>query len=199
MTAILPVSADAHKILNITARQGGISRSPRKPSKNASPSAQPDCQNKKSLMSCRSQNPAYTGSSPEKLIHNWMSKLIPSPFLPPPPALFSLSHQNPAQILTVSLSYPKFKLRKIPYCFYPNNKGGKQLWIALYGPSWSRQYFLEKEVSTMANQVANADAKRQAIVEKMWLQHYNNMLLAQGLITREQHRQMQLKILHRKT
>ena len=51
----------------------------------------------------------------------------------------------------------------------------------------------------MANQVANADAKRQAIVEKMWLQHYNNMLLAQGLITREQYKQMQIKILHRKT
>ena len=51
----------------------------------------------------------------------------------------------------------------------------------------------------MANQVTNADGKRQAIIEKMWLQHYNNMLLAQGLITREQHKQMQLKILHRKT
>ena len=47
MTAILPVSVGAHKILNIPARQGGTSRLPRKPSKNASPSAQRDCLNKK--------------------------------------------------------------------------------------------------------------------------------------------------------
>ena len=51
----------------------------------------------------------------------------------------------------------------------------------------------------MANQVTNAEGMRQAAVEKMWLQHYNNMLLSQGLITREQYKQMQLKILHRKT
>lgn len=51
----------------------------------------------------------------------------------------------------------------------------------------------------MANQVTDVNGKRQAAVEKMWLQHYNSMLLAQGLITREQYKQIQLKILHRKT
>ena len=51
----------------------------------------------------------------------------------------------------------------------------------------------------MVNQSTNADVKRQAVIQKMWLQHYNSMLLAQGLITREQYKQMQLKILHRKT
>ena len=51
----------------------------------------------------------------------------------------------------------------------------------------------------MANQVTDVNGKHQAVIEKMWLQHYNSMLLAQGLITSEQYKQMQIKILHRKT
>ena len=50
----------------------------------------------------------------------------------------------------------------------------------------------------MVNQVTDTNGKRQAAVEKMWLRYYNDMLLAQGLITREQYKQMQMKILHRK-
>lgn len=39
---------------------------------------------------------------------------------------------------------------------------------------------------------------RQAAVEKMWLNYFNNGLLEQGIITPEQHRKMKLQIATRK-
>lgn len=35
---------------------------------------------------------------------------------------------------------------------------------------------------------------RRAVVEKMYLNYFNNSLLAQGLITPEQHRKMKIQI-----
>ena len=39
---------------------------------------------------------------------------------------------------------------------------------------------------------------RRNVVEKMWLNYYNNELLAQGLITESMHRKMKLEISMRK-
>ena len=47
------------------------------------------------------------------------------------------------------------------------------------------------------NNEANEAAKRN-VVEKMWLNYYNNMLLAKGLITESQHRKMRVSINSRK-
>lgn len=41
--------------------------------------------------------------------------------------------------------------------------------------------------------------RRQAVVEKMWLHYYNNVLLMYGLISEIQHHKMVVKINHRKT
>ena len=38
------------------------------------------------------------------------------------------------------------------------------------------------------------EALRQNVVEKMWLNYYNNELLARGLISESAHRQMKLQI-----
>ena len=38
------------------------------------------------------------------------------------------------------------------------------------------------------------EARRRNVVEKMWLNYYNNELLAQGLITESMHRKMKLEI-----
>lgn len=42
------------------------------------------------------------------------------------------------------------------------------------------------------------EALRRNVVEKMWLNYYNNELLAQGLITESMHRKMKLEISMRK-
>lgn len=42
------------------------------------------------------------------------------------------------------------------------------------------------------------DALRRNVVEKMWLNYYNNELLAQGLITEAMHRKMKVQISTRK-
>ena len=42
------------------------------------------------------------------------------------------------------------------------------------------------------------EALRRNAVEKMWLNYYNNELLAQGLITESMHRKMKLEISTRK-
>lgn len=39
---------------------------------------------------------------------------------------------------------------------------------------------------------------RRAAVEKMWLQYFNNQLLAQGVISPEEHRRMQARLVTRK-
>lgn len=44
---------------------------------------------------------------------------------------------------------------------------------------------------------ANEAAKRN-VVEKMWLNYYNNTLLEKGLITESQHRKMRVSINSRK-
>ena len=43
-----------------------------------------------------------------------------------------------------------------------------------------------------------AEAARRNAVAKMWLHYYNNTLLEQGLITKEQHRKMKIQISCRK-
>lgn len=43
------------------------------------------------------------------------------------------------------------------------------------------------------------EAKRRAVVEKLWLNHYNNTLLEKGLITQEQHHKMRIYIATRKS
>jgi len=40
---------------------------------------------------------------------------------------------------------------------------------------------------------------RRAVVEKMYLNYFNNSLLEQGIITPEQHRKMQIQIATRKS
>ena len=42
------------------------------------------------------------------------------------------------------------------------------------------------------------EALRRNVVEKMWLNYFNNELLAQGLITESMHRKMKLEISMRK-
>ena len=42
------------------------------------------------------------------------------------------------------------------------------------------------------------EARRRNVVEKMWLNYFNNELLAQGLITESMHRKMKLEISMRK-
>ena len=43
------------------------------------------------------------------------------------------------------------------------------------------------------------EALRQNVVEKMWLNYFNNTLLEQGLITESMHRKMKLDISTRKS
>lgn len=43
------------------------------------------------------------------------------------------------------------------------------------------------------------EEKRRAVVEKMWLNYFNNELLAQGLITESMHRKMKVQISTRKS
>lgn len=42
------------------------------------------------------------------------------------------------------------------------------------------------------------EARRRNVVEKMWLNYYNNELLAQGLITEPMYRKMKVEISMRK-
>ena len=46
--------------------------------------------------------------------------------------------------------------------------------------------------------IESSEAKRRAAIERMWLNHFNNGLLEQGLISPEQHRKMKLQIATRK-
>ena len=46
--------------------------------------------------------------------------------------------------------------------------------------------------------IENSEAKRRAVIERMWLNYFNDGLLAQGMITQEQHRKMKLQIATRK-
>ena len=56
-----------------------------------------------------------------------------------------------------------------------------------------------REVGGMADKEAlTNEQKRQSVVEKMWLNYFNNQLLEQGLITETQHRKMKVKINSRK-
>lgn len=45
---------------------------------------------------------------------------------------------------------------------------------------------------------AAQEAKKRAVIEKMWLNYYNNVLLEKGLITQVQHHRMQVQINSRK-
>lgn len=55
-------------------------------------------------------------------------------------------------------------------------------------------------MATSINQIIESnEARRRAAVEKMWLNHFNNSLLEQGLITPEQHRKMKVYISTRKS
>ena len=42
------------------------------------------------------------------------------------------------------------------------------------------------------------EAEKRNVVEKMWLNYYNNMLLEKGLITESQHQKMRVSINSRK-
>ena len=48
------------------------------------------------------------------------------------------------------------------------------------------------------SQTAVNEARRRAMVEKMWLKYFNNSLLERGLITLAQHQKMELHIKTRK-
>ena len=39
-----------------------------------------------------------------------------------------------------------------------------------------------------------SEKKKQSILEKLWLTHYNDTLLAKGVITEEEHNKMRVKI-----
>lgn len=43
------------------------------------------------------------------------------------------------------------------------------------------------------------EVKRRYVVEKMWLNYFNNSLLEKGLITEDQHTTMKIQINSRKT
>lgn len=47
--------------------------------------------------------------------------------------------------------------------------------------------------------IENNEAKRRTVVERMWLNFFNNGLLEQGIITPEQHRKMKVQIATRKS
>lgn len=51
---------------------------------------------------------------------------------------------------------------------------------------------------TRENNVSN-EIRCKSFAEELWLNYFNNMLLAQGLITQDQHRKMAAKILCRKS
>ena len=56
-----------------------------------------------------------------------------------------------------------------------------------------------KDMAKSVNQIIeSSEAKRRAAIERMWLNHFNNGLLEQGLISPEQHRKMKLQIATRK-
>lgn len=55
---------------------------------------------------------------------------------------------------------------------------------------------MAKSVNTL---IAENEAKRRAVVEKLWLNHYNNTLLEKGLITQDQHHKMRIYIATRKS
>jgi len=46
---------------------------------------------------------------------------------------------------------------------------------------------------------STSETAKQNVVEKMWLNYYNNILFDKGLITKEQHRRMKKYISTRKT
>lgn len=46
--------------------------------------------------------------------------------------------------------------------------------------------------------IESSETKRRAVVERMWLNFFNNGLLEQGLITPEQHHKMKVQIATRK-
>lgn len=55
------------------------------------------------------------------------------------------------------------------------------------------------EVDIMAEDTNEEnEAKRRSVVEKMWLNYFNNSLLEKGLITETQHRKMKTQISSRK-
>lgn len=49
------------------------------------------------------------------------------------------------------------------------------------------------------SQAAVNEARRRAVVEKMWLNYFNNGLLEKGLITPDQHQKMEMQIKTRKS
>ena len=56
-----------------------------------------------------------------------------------------------------------------------------------------------REVDGMADKASMSnEQKRQSVVEKMWLNYFNNQLLEKGLITETQHRKMKVSINSRK-
>ena len=56
------------------------------------------------------------------------------------------------------------------------------------------------EVGVMAEYTNEGnEVKRRYVVEKMWLNYFNNSLLEKGLITEDQHTKMKIQINSRKT
>ena len=55
-----------------------------------------------------------------------------------------------------------------------------------------------KEVDGLADQNMTNEQKRKSVVEKMWLNYFNNQLLEKGMITETQHRKMKVSINSRK-
>ena len=50
----------------------------------------------------------------------------------------------------------------------------------------------------MADQNMTNEQKHKSVVEKMWLNYFNNQLLEKGMITETQHRKMKVSINSRK-
>lgn len=50
----------------------------------------------------------------------------------------------------------------------------------------------------MKNKPSLEEQLRRAVIEKMWLNHFNDSLLAQGMITPKDHQRMQAQIIQRK-
>lgn len=51
----------------------------------------------------------------------------------------------------------------------------------------------------MESKLSLNEQLRQAAVERMWLNYYNNTLLQQGLISADMHRKMKIQIATRKS
>ena len=80
------------------------------------------------------------------------------------------------------LSYFTYRQSKF-YVLFPRIQEEKP------GKLWERWYFMKK---------SELNDKNKAMYEQLWLRYFNDSLLAQGIITKEEHQKMNTRIVNRK-